>query len=234
MEAGVFSCLLSFGGLIVIANQVRSVLAVCRWLIVNSSAGKDSQAMMDFIAKEVVGAGLFPAERVVVVHANLGRAEWQGTLELAEQQARFYGFRFEVVKRRTASGKEQELPDQVRARKKQLVLDGKPNAPAWPSSTTRYCTSDQKRGPVKTLWTRLCNEAGRRHHHVIINAMGLRALEFLTVPSVCRSPCTKAATASERFTNGCQSTHGVRPRCGNGFVLRVVHTTSLTTSVCPG
>ena len=65
-------------------------------ILVNSSAGKDSQAMLDYIV-ELAGAAL--RDRIVVVHCDLGRVEWQGTRELAEAQARYYGVRFEVVKR---------------------------------------------------------------------------------------------------------------------------------------
>src|SRR5450755_4357841 len=66
-------------------------------ILVNTSAGKDSQAMLDYIV------GLAEEEdvkdRIVAVHADLGRIEWQGTRELAEAQAKHYGIRFEIVKK---------------------------------------------------------------------------------------------------------------------------------------
>ena len=65
------------------------------WLVVNSSAGKDSQAMLDVVAQQAKSEEVL--DRLVVVHADLGRVEWPGTRELAELQARPYGFRFEVV-----------------------------------------------------------------------------------------------------------------------------------------
>lgn len=137
-------------------------------IIINSSAGKDSQAMLDVIAEQV--AELEIQKRVVVVHCDLGRMEWKGTRDLAERQARHYGFRFEVVRRPQG-----DLLSHVTKRGK------------WPSSTARYCTSDHKRGQVSTLFTKLVREeraSRRRALHCaefpavrILNCMGHRAQE---------------------------------------------------------
>jgi 3'-phosphoadenosine 5'-phosphosulfate sulfotransferase (PAPS reductase)/FAD synthetase len=67
-------------------------------LLVNSSAGKDSQAMLSHVVAQADAAG-FPREKIVVVHCDLGRVEWEGTKELAIQQAQHYGLRVEVVQR---------------------------------------------------------------------------------------------------------------------------------------
>jgi 3'-phosphoadenosine 5'-phosphosulfate sulfotransferase (PAPS reductase)/FAD synthetase len=131
------------------------------WVVSNSSSGKDSQAMLDVLAERAKAEGVL--ERVVVVHADLGKVEWPGTRELAEQQARHYGFRFEVVRR-----KQGDLLDYVRARGK------------WPSPAQRYCTSDLKRGPVTTLLTRLTDETRRQQPGKVVrllNCLGLRAEE---------------------------------------------------------
>lgn len=131
-------------------------------IVVNSSAGKDSQAMLDLVVRQAEALGV--KQKVVVVHADLGRAEWKGTKELAEFQATHYGVRFEVVRRRQG-----DLLDHVRQRGK------------WPSSTARYCTSDHKRGQVARLLTSLTQEAKRdgvRGRRVrILNCLGLRAEE---------------------------------------------------------
>lgn len=131
-------------------------------ILVNSSGGKDSQAMLDYVHELAVSAGV--TERLVVVHADLGRVEWQGTKELAEEQAKHYGIRFEVVRREKG-----DLLDQVEARK------------MWPDNKNRYCTSDQKRAQVYKLLTKLVTEqltssvSGRPV--AILNCMGLRAEE---------------------------------------------------------
>jgi 3'-phosphoadenosine 5'-phosphosulfate sulfotransferase (PAPS reductase)/FAD synthetase len=135
---------------------VKPDLTSYDFIVVNSSAGKDSQAMLDRVTRLARAAGV--AERVIVVHCNLGRVEWQGTAELAREQAQHYGHRYEEVSRRQG-----DLLDHVRARR------------MWPSSAARYCTSDHKRDQVAPLLTRLAREAGRRVR--ILQCMGHRAQE---------------------------------------------------------
>lgn len=127
-------------------------------ILVNSSAGKDSQCMLDLVVGMARDAGVL--DRVVVAHADLGRVEWEGTRELAERQARAYGVRFEAVQRDGL-----DLLDQVRVRGK------------WPASNARYCTSDFKRGPIRKLMTRLVRELGLGRPARILNCMGLRSEE---------------------------------------------------------
>ena len=55
-----------------------------RWIVVNSSAGKDSQAMLDFVVERCDHVHV-PRDHLVVAHADLGRVEWPGTRELAEE-----------------------------------------------------------------------------------------------------------------------------------------------------
>lgn len=133
-------------------------LAAFDVILVNSSGGKDSQAMLDRIAELAGAAGV--ESRVVVVHADLGRVEWAGTRELAERQARSYGFRFEVVSRRGG-----DLLDHV-------AKHGK-----WPDRKNRYCTSDHKRDQVSRVMTALVRELKLKRPARILNAMGMRAGE---------------------------------------------------------
>lgn len=130
-------------------------------LLVNSSAGKDSQVTLDEVVVQAAAAGV--RDRIVVVHCDLGRVEWTGTRALAELQARHYGARFEVVSRRQG-----DLLAQVRARR------------MWPSPKQRYCTSDQKRDQVRRLLTQLTQEVRARvgpRRVRILNCMGMRAEE---------------------------------------------------------
>jgi 3'-phosphoadenosine 5'-phosphosulfate sulfotransferase (PAPS reductase)/FAD synthetase len=125
-------------------------------ILVNSSAGKDSQAMLDFLVELADAAGV--RDRLVVVHADLGRVEWKGTRELAERQAAHYGIRFEVVSRPQG-----DLLTHVEQRG------------MWPSSTARFCTSDHKRGQISKVLTLLASAFGRPAR--ILNCLGLRAQE---------------------------------------------------------
>lgn len=148
-------------------------------IVVNSSAGKDSQAMLDHVVRLARQAGV--ADRIVVVHADLGRVEWSGTRELAEAQARSYGVRFEVVRREKG-----DLLEQVELRG------------MWPDRGNRYCTSDQKRDQILKLITKFVTSwrAGNEGRCRVLNCMGLRAAE---------SPARKKLPALElnkRASNG--------------------------------
>jgi len=139
-------------------------------ILINSSAGKDSQAMLAYIC--LLAAELGILDRVIVVHADLGEAEWDGTKEMAAAQAERWGVRFIVCSRT-----QDTLLEYVEKRK------------AWPSSSARYCTSEFKRAPIQKVMTALANELhgnkrdskknpsqlGRRVR--ILNCMGLRAEE---------------------------------------------------------
>lgn len=135
-------------------------------ILVNSSAGKDSQVSLDVVVAEARRLDLL--RRIVVVHADLGRAEWEGTKELAQEHAAHYGLRCEVVQRR----KRPYLLDEIKARGK------------WPDSVTRYCTSYMKREPCLALMTRLVrelHECGRINLYDrparLLNVYGFRAEE---------------------------------------------------------
>ena len=130
-------------------------------ILVNSSAGKDSMASLEVVATEAARQGVL--DRVVVGHADLGRAEWAGTRELAREQAERYGLRFFVV---TATG-----PD---------LLERVERRGMWPSPQQRWCTSDLKRGPLRRLMTQLVREHRERFGESrvrLLNVMGMRAQE---------------------------------------------------------
>lgn len=130
-------------------------------ILINTSGGKDSQVMLDEVHAQSVAAGV--VDRVVAVHADLGRVEWEGTADLAAAQADHYGVRFIKVTRPQG-----DLLDHIEARG------------MFPSSTTRYCTSDHKRGQIRKVLTMLADEhrpaAGDRRVR-ILNCMGFRREE---------------------------------------------------------
>jgi len=135
-------------------------LATYDRIVVNSSAGKDSQAMLDLVVELARAAGV--VDRIVVVHCDLGRVEWEGTAELAEEQARAYGLPFVKVSRPQG-----DLLSHVEKRR------------MWPSSAARYCTSDHKRAQVYKVLTEIAREIRAAGVPVarILNCMGLRADE---------------------------------------------------------
>lgn len=131
------------------------------WIVINSSAGKDSQAMLDFVVEQCDQAGI-PRSQSVVAHADLGRVEWPGTRELAEEQARHYGLSFHAIQRPQG-----DLLAHIEKRG------------MFPSPAARYCTSDHKRAQVQKLLTRLTSETLQHSGPPvrILNCMGLRAEE---------------------------------------------------------
>lgn len=129
-------------------------------ILVNTSAGKDSLAMLDHVCSLAIEQNVL--DRVRAVHCDLGRMEWQGTRELAERQCARYDVPLHVISRT------QDLLDHVCQRR------------MWPSSKARYCTSDHKRGQVDKVITRLVNEWIDAHHYEtprVLNCLGLRAQE---------------------------------------------------------
>jgi 3'-phosphoadenosine 5'-phosphosulfate sulfotransferase (PAPS reductase)/FAD synthetase len=151
-------------------------------ILVNSSAGKDSQAMLDYVVGLARLAGIL--DRVVVVHCDLGRVEWMGTRDLAEEQARHYGVRFEAVSRPQG-----DLLAHVEQRK------------LWPGPKSRYCTAQHKRGQVHTLLTRLTNgvrASGVKRPARILNCLGMRAGESVGRAKLVAFEPDKLATNGRR------------------------------------
>ncbi|MEM7507643.1 MAG: phosphoadenosine phosphosulfate reductase family protein [Pseudomonadota bacterium] len=118
------------------------------------SGGKDSQAMYIALCR------LVPLEQIVVVHADLGEVEWEGVqdhirntichdLNVVRAGKTF----FEMVRHRART---------------------RPDVPAWPSSATRQCTSDLKRGPIHKFIRRDMKARGAK---LALNCTGLRAEE---------------------------------------------------------
>lgn len=120
------------------------------WILVSTSGGKDSQTMLRHVCHLAREAGVL--DRVVAVHADMGRVEWPGVPELAAEQAAHYGVRFEIVTRPQG-----DLLQHVRDRAKKL-RERASTAPPVPSPVNRYCTSDHKRNQVSKVITGLAAE----------------------------------------------------------------------------
>lgn len=95
-----------------------------------------------------------PANRLIVIHAHLPEVEWAGTTEHI----------------RTTIGDTEY--HQVQARK--TFFEMVERRGMWPSSATRQCTSDLKRGPITKRIVAICNNRGFTK---VVNCMGLRAEE---------------------------------------------------------
>ncbi|SEP50605.1 phosphoadenosine phosphosulfate reductase family protein [Amycolatopsis saalfeldensis] len=155
-------------------------LAAYDVILINSSGGKDSQATLHEVCTLAAAAGVL--QRVTVLHCALGHVEWPGTSELARKQAEHYGVRFEE-----------------RHREQGLLLDQVRRRGRWPSSSARYCTSDQKRGPARKLITQLVAELGDLPRPaLVLNCMGLRAEESRARLKKARLTRDEAASSGRR------------------------------------
>ena len=192
-------------------------------IVFNTSGGRDSQAMESSVVRIVRAAGML--HKVVAVHADLGRIEWAGTRELAEEQARRVGItRFEVVQ-----AKGGDLLDKTRARYHRLKIKAEKEArergddpatakvaPAWPSSSSRWCTSGEKRGPIWTLFTRLADEfhaqqraRGEQERPVrILNCLGQRAAESTSRARLAPVEIDRPASNGQRHVTTWRPIHG--------------------------
>lgn len=140
------------------------------YILVETSAGKDSLVMLDVVCEQAKAAGVL--DRVIAVHANLGRVEWEGTAKLAREQAERYGVQFWQVRR------SKDLLYQVEFERKK-----------WPGpGLARFCTSDHKTKEAEKLMTQIVrdflaeNELPSKRHRPtrrvrILNCLGLRAQE---------------------------------------------------------
>lgn len=135
-------------------------------VLVNTSAGKDSQAMLHLVCLQAKEQGCL--DKVVAVHSDLGRVEWKGTKALAAEQAAAYGVRFEVAPTRPKG----DLLAQIEFERKK-----------FPGGTqARFCTSDHKTSQIMKVVTRLVAEfkaANPKHEGRVrvLNCLGLRSEE---------------------------------------------------------
>ncbi len=129
-------------------------------VVVNHSGGKDSQAMT--LAIQAMG---IPAAQVLVIHAELPEADWDGIKEHiegtlpAEWTQVIYTKAgktfFEMVERR---------------------FESRPEVPSFPSAQTRQCTSDLKRDPISKVVRHFLKDHPEFNGKVV-HVMGIRAEE---------------------------------------------------------
>jgi 3'-phosphoadenosine 5'-phosphosulfate sulfotransferase (PAPS reductase)/FAD synthetase len=143
--------------MITMPDKVKELADCGALFALNDSGGKDSQAMRIILAERI------PATQLVTVHATLGDVEWPGALEHAAAGAEQDGIPFIVA---SASKTFLGMVENRHATR--------PEVPSWPSSSTRQCTSDLKRGPIER---ELRHELARRGLTKLVNCMGIRAEE---------------------------------------------------------
>ncbi len=125
------------------SSSKLKVLYVC-----NHSGGKDSQAMFKWLYEHV------PKEDIVVVHAHLPGADWEGTIEHIRTTIK-------------------EIPLYV-VQANKTFFEMVDERGMWPSPKYRTCTSDLKRAPIQKFIRRYAKENG---YTTVLNCPGFRAQE---------------------------------------------------------
>ncbi len=140
--------------------DIQELISLGATFYVSHSGGKDSQAMYSLI-REIV-----PNDQVVVVHANLGEVEWHGVIDHIRANIEHP---LNIVEGVWADGSPKTLINMVENRAQK-----RPDAPAWPSSKNRYCTSDLKRDPIHKF---IRHDMKNRGAMIGLNCTGIRAEE---------------------------------------------------------
>src|SRR5262249_49266210 len=143
--------------------DIASLIARNALFVVNHSGGKDSQAQMIKLLE------IIPRDQLLVVHASLGEVEWEGALELAQEQARAAGVPFIVARALWKDGTDKTFLGMVEDRHQK-----RPEAPSFPSRNLRQCTSDLKRGPIEREIRRYMKAHDLK---LVVNCIGIRAAE---------------------------------------------------------
>lgn len=143
---------------ILLPPQIKKLLSQGATLAISISGGKDSQALL------IALAHAYKVNKwrgnIFAIHSDLGRAEWSMSLDHVKAMCERAGIELIVCRREQG-----DLQDQIEQRAAKLEGTGKP---FWPSSAARYCTSDQKRGPIDKVL---------RQFDCVISAEGMRAEE---------------------------------------------------------
>ncbi|CAM5234007.1 3'-phosphoadenosine 5'-phosphosulfate sulfotransferase (PAPS reductase)/FAD synthetase OS=Streptomyces griseomycini OX=66895 GN=FHS37_006691 PE=4 SV=1 [Streptomyces griseomycini] len=81
--------------------------------------------------------------------------------------------------------------------------------PAWPSSSARWCTPDAKRGPIRTLYTRLVAELAHLGRPVrILECIGQRAAESTQRAKLAEVEINRGASNGKRHVTTWRPIHG--------------------------
>lgn len=144
-------------------RRIRELVADGAQFFIGHSGGKDSQAMYAALRQIV------PIEQLNVVHADLGEVEHIDVKQHIRDN--IDGHELLIATAIHADGSKKDFFSAVRARRVALDSKGKIDAPAFPSSAARFCTSDLKTGPI---WRVIRNHG---NHQIVVNCVGIRGEE---------------------------------------------------------
>lgn len=152
-----------------ISEQIKKGAVV----VISISGGKDSQALLRAVVAYMRSNGY--TNRLIAIHADLGRVEWENSMSFCESLCNDLAIEFVVV-RREKGDLLQRWQDRMHTLKGQ-------NKPHWSSAASRYCTSDMKVQPIDKFLRQFDN---------VISVQGIRAQESA---ARAQKPCVCERTA---------------------------------------
>ncbi len=145
-------------------KEIQELIEKGAQFFVGHSGGKDSQAMFAALTKIV------PVDQLHVVHADLGEVEHLDVKSFIAEN--IDGKDLHIAQAIHADGSKKDFFSSIRARRETLDAQGRFDAPAFPSSAARFCTSDLKTGPIWKVIRQLAGDAP-----IVVNCVGIRAEE---------------------------------------------------------
>ncbi len=139
---------MSDNGKISIPLEVQQLIGLGALFVINSSGGKDSQAMTIHLSR------IISKHQLVIIHSHLPEVEWAGVKTHIQE---------------TRCG----IPVHYTQAKK-TFFSMVEHRQMFPSPANRQCTSDLKRGPIQKF---INNYAKHNGFRTVVNCMGLRAEE---------------------------------------------------------
>src|SRR6185312_10781575 len=154
---------------VALTPEIEALLATDAVVAVGVSGGKDSQAVALAVARHLDVIGHRGPR--VLVHADLGRVEWQDSLRVCQRLAEHLGWEL-LVARRTAGDMLDRWESRWLSRSRAYIeLETVKLTLPWATPGMRFCTSELKVSPISsTLRKRFPTGA-------IISVDGVRAQE---------------------------------------------------------
>ena len=157
------------GRLISLTPEVTDLLAQNAPVGIGTSGGKDSCALAFAVLAHLREIGHTGPR--VLIHADLGRVEWQDSMATCRRLANATGAELVVVRRKAGDLMDRWLSRQANCRARYINLECVKLILPWSTPSMRFCTSELKSVPI-------ANElAARFPGRTILSVAGIRAQE---------------------------------------------------------
>lgn len=154
-----------------VPDDIQAALAAGAVVAIGVSGGKDSQAAGLAVAEHLSSIG--HAGQVCLVHADLGRVEWDESLPVSQRLADHLGLELIVVKRKAGDLMDRWLGRWANNLRRYADLECMKLIPPWSTAKMRFCTSELKTDVIAAALRK------RFKTETIISVTGIRAEESI-------------------------------------------------------